>query len=303
MKISVVIPTYRRADSLNRCLQGLQNQIRPPDEVVVVTRSGDGESNSLLDQWHTLPLRKLVCDDVKGAVSQYNLGLDQSQGDVIAVTDDDAVPRPDWLSRIERHFAQDDKLGGVGGRDIVYENGSPISGPAKAVGVVRWFGRIIHNHHLGSRKKSDVHILKGVNMSFKAMAIEGIRFDSDLRGQGAQTSLDLAFSLCVHKRGWRLLYDPELIVDHYPATRFDGDQRTAPDMQAIEDSSFNMYLTLRRHMRRGARRRTALLWAWSIGTERSPGWARGLLSHLRGDQLGIEMRNAARRAWNDAERY
>jgi glycosyltransferase involved in cell wall biosynthesis len=301
MKISVIIPTYRRPDNLNRCLQGLQNQVRPANEVLVIIRGGDESSNIILDRWSNLPLRKLICNDVKGAVSQYNLGLDNSRGDVVAITDDDAIPRIDWLARIESHFALDEKLGGVGGRDIVYENGAPISNSATAIGVVRWFGRIVHNHHLVSHSKANVHILKGVNMSFRASAIDGVLFDRDLRGHGAQTSLDLAFSLCVHKRGWQLLYDPELIVDHYPAKRFDEDQRTAPSMQAIEDSSFNMYLALRRHMRHGFRRQAALSWASWIGTERSPGRIRGIVSLLMSDQFGIEMRAAAKRAWKDAQ--
>jgi len=40
-------------------------------------------------------------------------GVERAEGDVIAFTDDDAVPRRDWLTRIASHF-EDPRVGGVG---------------------------------------------------------------------------------------------------------------------------------------------------------------------------------------------
>ena len=301
MKISVVIPTYRRPDSLNRCLEGLRCQARSADEVLVVTQDGDEESLRIAELWSHWPTVKVLRQTGGGAVGQYNLGLESSTGDVIAITDDDSIPRPDWLLRIERLLIENKDLGGVGGRDIVHENGVPIYGNARLVGIVQWFGRIVHNHHLGTRMGPDVDILKGVNMSFRTAAVGGTRFDTDLRGQGAQVCLDMAFSLAVQKRNWRLLYDPEVIVDHFPAQRFDPDQRHAPSFQAIENSSYNFFLTVRRHMKPGWRRNMALNWAYWVGIRHTPGLIRGLLSSLRGDKAGIAMRSAARRAWTEAK--
>lgn len=281
MKISVVIPTYRRPDSLNRCLEGLRKQVRSADEVLVVTQERDEESLRIAALWSHWPAVRVLRQAGGGAVAQYNLGLESSGGDVIAITDDDSVPRPDWLFRIERWMTEDKDLGGIGGRDVVHENGVPIPGTARLVGIVQWFGRIVHNHHLGTRVASNVDILKGVNMSFRAAAVADLRFDTDLRGEGAQVCLDMAFSLAVKKRRWRLLFDPEVIVDHFPAQRFDPDQRKAPTLQAIENSSYNLFLTVRRHMKRGWRRNMALGWAYWIGIERAPGVIRGLVSLLR----------------------
>lgn len=302
MRVSVVVPTFRRPASLEQCLHGLSRQERAPDEVLIVTQAGDTESHELLAKWeHFRPLRVLRLTTT-GAIAQYNAGLAAAQGDIVAITDDDAVPRPDWLLRIERHFVQHSDLGGVGGRDYVIENNALLTGPAPQVGTVQWFGRIVGNHHLGTRFFPDVDVLKGVNMAFRGEAIKDLHFDSDLRGGGAQTCLDMAFSMHVKKRGWRLLYDPEVAVDHFPAPRYDADQRGRPSLQAIEDTSFNLYLTLLRHMRPGIRRRAALLWTRMVGLERSPGLIRGLLARLRGDRGRVEMRKAANRAWTAAKR-
>lgn len=297
MKLSVVVPTYRRPESLHRCLQGLSQQERPPDEVLIATQSADEETQALLSSWsHFKALRVLQLTET-GAIAQYNAGLAAAQGDAVALTDDDAVPRPDWLLRIERHFQAGLDLGGVGGRDFVYKQGQLLTGQVHEVGVVQWFGRIVGNHHLGTQRYNDVDILKGVNMAFRAEAIKDLYFDTDLRGGGAQTCLDMAFSLHVRKRGWRLLYDPEVAVDHYPAPRFDADQRGAPSLQAIENTSFNLYLTLLRHMRHGLRRNVALLWMRGVGLDSTPGLLRGLLTGLGRDHTKREIRAAAKRAW------
>ncbi|HEY4356904.1 MAG TPA: glycosyltransferase [Acidobacteriaceae bacterium] len=300
--ISVVIPTYKRPDSLQQCLQGLRVQQRPADEVLVIIQAGDEETLEMLARWTDWPALKVLQVTGGGAVAQYNRGLDAGEGNIVAITDDDSIPRPDWLVRIEKRFAEDENLGGVGGRDIVHQGGSILNGDAKLVGIVQWFGRIIHNHHVGSRFAAEIDILKGVNMSFRAAALQGLRFDTGLRGKGAQVCLDMAISFAVRKRNWRMLYDPDIVVDHFPATRFDPDQRDAPSMEAVEESSYNFYLTLRRYLHKGFRRGNALRWARWIGTARSPGILRGLFSRLKGDREGMEMRAAAQRAWLDAKR-
>lgn len=293
-----MIPTYRRAASLEQCLRGLQAQLRAADEVIVVMQPDDEETLRLLRRLEGWKPLRLIRHSGGGAVGQYNAGLKACEGDIIAITDDDAVPRPEWLQQIESYFATNPDLGGLGGRDVVQEDGVLLEGNANTVGTVQWFGRVIGNHHIGTRLNPSVDVLKGVNMSFRLSAIGDLVFDRDLRGQGAQTCLDMAFSMGVKRRGWRLLYDPEVAVDHFPAKRFDADQRKAPSLQAKEDNAHNFYLTIRRYMEPGWRKRMALLWAFLIGTKSVPGLLRGLAAR---DVLGIEARGAARRAWNAAK--
>ena len=56
-------------------------------------------------------------------------------------------------------------------------------------------------------------------MSFRAEAIANVRFDSRLKGEGAQPREDTAFSVAVKPAGWKLAYDPAAAVDHYAARR------------------------------------------------------------------------------------
>ncbi len=38
---------------------------------------------------------------IPGVVAAMNLKLEMAQGDILAFTDDDAAPGPDWLARME----------------------------------------------------------------------------------------------------------------------------------------------------------------------------------------------------------
>jgi glycosyltransferase involved in cell wall biosynthesis len=300
-KITVLVPTYRRPDSLRRCIDGILSQIRPADEILVIAQRSDEETVRLFEILPQSPVLKLLRkNDGGGVVGQLNAGIDASQGDLIAITDDDAVPRPDWLMRIEADFSGEADLGGVGGRDYIYDTGVEMFNSNRPVGTVQWFGRITGDHHLGAQRLHSIDSLKGVNMSYRRIAIGGFRFDPELRGNGAQNWNELAFSLGIQKRGWRLLFDPEVLVDHYPAPRVHSEGRVGPSLEATENSAFNFYLSLFRHMRPGVRRLMALCWSRFVGARHSPGILLGFASRLKGDQQGVALRRAAARAWHDA---
>src|SRR3954462_4455264 len=115
MRLSVVVPSYGRPEVLAHCLAALDAQERAPDEVLVVSRRGDDATQEVVTE-HPAPLAtKLVLVDTPGLVAAPNAGLEQAHGDVIAFTDDDARPHPDWLERIEQAFLADASLGGIGG--------------------------------------------------------------------------------------------------------------------------------------------------------------------------------------------
>jgi cellulose synthase/poly-beta-1,6-N-acetylglucosamine synthase-like glycosyltransferase len=285
MKITVIVPTYCRSKDLARCLEALVKQTRPADEVLVVLRNNDAETWALLAtcNYDPLPLHTVTVS-LSGQVAALNAGLDKAQGDIIVMTDDDAAPHTDWLERIEAHFLLDDCIGGVGGRDWGYFGAQLYDGAAqKVVGQVPWFGRVIGNHHLGVGPPREVDILKGANMSYRRVAIEGIHFDERLLGTGAQVHNDMAFSLAVKRAGWKLIYDPMVAVDHYQGERFDEDQRDRFNSIAVTNAVHNETLALLEYLP-PARRFAFLLWAIFAGSRDARGifqWFRFLPSEGR----------------------
>jgi len=302
MHITVLIPTYLRPADLLRCLDALSRQQRPADQILVVRRTEDLESQTAVDQWtSTLPL-KVVCVDLPGQVHSLNTGLEHVTGDIVSIIDDDTAPHPGWLQRIEEIFAAEPDVGGVGGRDHVYIDGKLQSGSTSTVGTILWYGKFAGNHPIGAPPKRDVLHLKGANMSYRMAAVGDTRFDRRMRGRGAQVRNDLAFSLAIHNKGWRNIFDPLVAVDHFTAQRLDSDKRGAPDIEAAENMAFNHFLVIEDYVQPAARRLMARLYVHIVGLRHIPGILRAIIYRLRSNRQGLAYRAAALRAWHDVRK-
>ncbi|MBV6621581.1 MAG: glycosyltransferase [Rivularia sp. (in: Bacteria)] len=277
MSIAVIIPTYRRSQDLARCLKALQNQTRLADEVIVVVRDTDTETWSFLQAFDSknLPLRTATVT-ITGVVAAMNAGLNAADSDIVAFTDDDAAAHPDWLARLGSHYLADELVGGVGGRDWVYHGTNLEDGNSGTVGQVSWFGRVIGNHHIGAGDAREVDVLKGVNMSFRRAAIQGWHFDERMKGTGAQVHFELAFSLKLKRAGWKLIYDPQVAVNHYPAKRFDEDRRNSFNQTAFANAVHNETVALLEYFS-PLQKLAFLFWAMAVGTRE----AMGLIQWLR----------------------
>jgi cellulose synthase/poly-beta-1,6-N-acetylglucosamine synthase-like glycosyltransferase len=270
LSTSLIIP-YRRPADLKRCLIAIQKQVLKPDEVIVICQLIDFDTVRLIDEFKCLMDNLIgVYVEEPGQVAALNAGLTASKGQVIAITDDDAAPHEHWLQTIVHHFMINPSVGGVGGRDWMYINGILCEGKEPLIGKVSWFGRAKGSHHLGTGDFRSVDILKGANMSYRREAILGLEFDTRLRGKGAQVDNDMAFSLQVKKRGWTLIYDPKVSIDHFLSDRFDEDQRFEFNRISQRNTAHNETLTLLEFLPIH-RKIFYAIWALIIGTRRVPG--------------------------------
>ena len=286
MKLTVLVPSYRRPADLLRCLVALSEQTRPAEQILIVIRFDDDETLEVAKSLQNrLPL-EVVEVMIPGQVQALNSGLARCAGDVVAITDDDAAPRPDWLARIENHFVSNPKAGGVGGRDWVRENDGVLSREERQVGRFQWFGRAVGNHHLGVGLAREVDFLKGANCAFRMAALGPIGFDGRLRGAGAQVHNDMAASLAVKRAGWKIIYDPLVAVDHFPAQRFDEDERNKFDVGAAANRKYNFRIAVDRNLP-WWRRLTVLLWLHLVGVKADPGLLRVWMMLLQNDRIGL----------------
>ena len=291
MIVSVLIPTYRRPDWLGRCLVALSRQTRAADEVVVVRRRDDvAAHDALRDAPADLPV-KVVTVDRGGVVHAMTRGIAVATGDVVAFLDDDAEPRPDWLGRIERHLAARPDVAGVGGLDLIRGQEPAASGPGPVVGRVAWYGRTVGNHHLGRGAAREADVLKGCNLALRRHLVEAVGFDVRLRGAGAQVAWELALMLPMRRAGWRLIYDPAIVVDHHVAQRHDRDARDAFDPIARADAAHNEALAILDHLPPG-RRAAFLAWAAVVGSPSKFGLAQAA-RHLPAGRRAVRAELAA----------
>ncbi len=281
LTLSVVICTYKRPDALLPCLDGLARQTRLPDDVILVVRTDDTQTRAAL--WRTPPAGplawRIASVTAPGLVAARNVGLAACHTDIVAFCDDDTLASPGWAECLLARFAADDKVGGVGGRDRCHDGTGFDERRRRVVGRLQWFGRSIGNHHLGCGGLRRVHFLKGANMSFRMVATRGIRFDERLRGAGAQPHDDLAFSLAVARAGWRLVYDPQVQLDHYAATRDQARSYVAQaglaDPDGFYDAAYNLQLALRLNLS-GPRLWMWRIWSLLVGARAYPGVVQAL---------------------------
>lgn len=102
MKISVIIPTYKRPALLLMCLDAVCKQIfnKEAYEIIVVS---DGEDKTTLEalQFFTEssmpPVKYFQLPEKKGPAAARNAGWREASGELIAFTDDDCIPDVNWL--------------------------------------------------------------------------------------------------------------------------------------------------------------------------------------------------------------
>jgi glycosyltransferase involved in cell wall biosynthesis len=110
--ISVVVPTYNEEKNIERCLNSLLNQnvTREEYEIIVV----DGESKDLTREKAEKLADKVIIQSSEGVGGARNDGVYISQGEIVATTDADCEPYPDWLQVILKNFLNGDVVAVTG---------------------------------------------------------------------------------------------------------------------------------------------------------------------------------------------
>lgn len=301
LTISMIVPTYRRPNDLARCLAAMEKSLRQPDELLIVCRPDDTLSRTVLTDFllkTKLPIKVIDVHET-GVVAALNAGLSVSTGDIVCLTDDDAAPHADWLEKIENYYRQDASIVGVGGRDLVHTRAGIVNDPQTRVGILSVFGRLIGNHHIGVGGARAVDVLKGVNMSFNGDLLRAIKFDRRLKGTGAQVHNELAVALAIRGKGKKLIYDPAILVDHYPAERFDEDARGPQSILALSNATFNLFFIL---LEQNIGWKRLLMWHWYqlVGTSTAPGLLQICRSMVSGDRDVVVRWKTVRSAAHDA---
>lgn len=96
--VSVIIPVLNAPTAIARCLEALLVQTYPPDlyEIVVVDNGSEDQTANAVRRY---PVRLLVENSVQSSYAARNLGIQEAKGEVIALTDSDCLPVPEWLER------------------------------------------------------------------------------------------------------------------------------------------------------------------------------------------------------------
>jgi glycosyltransferase involved in cell wall biosynthesis len=236
---------------LTQCLRSLADQSIPPGEVLVIWQSDDvltrDTAENLKNQLQ-YPLRVLYNPE-PGIVPAENTGLDAAIGKIIYLIDDDAIASPHWIAHHLAHYS-DPKVGAVGGPAVNYFLDGrcfPVR-RKEPLGTLTWYGRFLANmydHPIEWRSRSpiDVDFLVGYNMSLRREAFD--RFESRLKRYWQMFETDAC--LKVKANGYRVVFDPAIVVDHYPTNTAYVGGRDGDLKVKIANPAFNQAFILAKH--------------------------------------------------------
>ena len=95
MSISVVVPTYNRADLLPATINSILAQTLPPREILIVDDGSYDNTSAILERY--APQVRVIRIDNSGDMVARNTGVRAASGELIAFCDSDDLWAPDFL--------------------------------------------------------------------------------------------------------------------------------------------------------------------------------------------------------------
>jgi glycosyltransferase involved in cell wall biosynthesis len=238
MDISLIICTKDRCQQLARCLDAVQRiRFDRPWELIVVDNGSTDDTAVVVREFiKATEVRAMYWFEPRpGKCHGLNSALETASGQILAFTDDDCYPAPEFLSQIWSAF-DDPSVGYIGGRIMLHdpadhpitinESMTPVTFPARSFVCAG--------------------CVQGANMAFRRRVLLDIGGFDPLFGPGA------LFAACeeieavgrASAMGWKGEYRPEVVVRHHHGRKA-ADAAALWRSYAIGRGAYHMKLLLR----------------------------------------------------------
>ncbi len=201
---SIVIPTYKRPEQLAVCLQACVRLEYPHDrfEIIIVDDGSPVPVEVPKNDGSNLVSITCLRQFNSGPASARNMGAKHARGDILAFTDDDCIPTPQWLREMAQTF-NDAPTGLVGGQTINGLVGNLYSTASQMI--------VDEAYAYFLSRDSDLRFFASNNMAVSAILFhESGGFDSSFR-----ISEDRDFCDRWIRQGHPLVYTSKAIVYHH----------------------------------------------------------------------------------------
>jgi hypothetical protein len=210
-----------------------------PWELIIVDNGSTDETAAVVWEFiETADVRAIyLFDPRRGKSNGLNTALETASGQILAFTDDDCYPAPDFLSQVWSAF-DDPSVGYIGGRIMLHdpadhpmtinESMTPVTYPARSFVCA------------GS--------VQGANMAFRRRVLFDIGGFDPLFGPGALflASEEIEAVGRASAMGWKGKYDPEVVVRHHHGRKA-ADATALWKSYAIGQGAYHMKILLRGH--------------------------------------------------------
>jgi glucosyl-dolichyl phosphate glucuronosyltransferase len=224
--ISVIVATHSRRPLLTRTLDALMRQDWPADdfEILVVDNDSTDDTAAYVSNLESQPgpRVRLLQERRRGKTYAVNTGLAAARGDLLAFTDDDVVPEPQWLRALSGAIDDTGADFSVGRILPLWEASPP-----------EWVGPALHGVlAIPDNGPTRLELRAGVNEHVMALAgnlavrprvfaqIGSWRTDLGKELGSLRSGEDHEFFLRMIRAGYRGVYEPQARVAHLvPAVR------------------------------------------------------------------------------------
>ncbi len=212
LKISVIIPVKNGAATLERCLDILYKQTYKNIEVIILDSISTDNSAAIAKKYGAT-----VVDIATGTFDHgltRNIGVQHASGELLFFTVQDAwIAEQDMLEQMAEHFNDDEIMAAVGHQAVPHEKDKnpvlwyrPYSKP-KA--IVRQIQDAAVFKKLPVPEQQSLIAWDNVVALYRKSALIQQPFISTAFAE------DWEWSYRALLKGWKLLYDPSLLVYHY----------------------------------------------------------------------------------------
>lgn len=220
MKISVILCSYNRCQSLAKALESVAASTLPESvewEVLVVDNNSRDQTREVVEGFcrrHPRRLRYLF-EPQQGKSYALNAGIREAKGEILAFMDDDVTVDPRWLDNLTAPL-RNGEWAGSGGRTVPAQTFTPpdwlaLDGPYNTLHI------LCATFDLGDQSLELDRAPFGTNMAFRKEMFEkygGFRTDLGPSPGSEMRNEDTEFGRRLLAAGERLRYEPSAVVYH-----------------------------------------------------------------------------------------
>lgn len=205
LTVSVIVPLHRLTPQSQECLDALLNLEDPRAEIIVVC---DHRPFGLPDQVRVIETGAPV--DTSPA-EKRDAALPQIEAPICAFIDDDAYPAPDWIARALDRLESDPSIDALGGPGVT----PPGSCLRRRLSGAFYESRLgsggLRNRFIPLSRRNDVDDWPAYNFFVRTDPLRSVGGWGSRYYGGEDTKLCLA----LREAGYRIAYEPDVIVYHH----------------------------------------------------------------------------------------
>lgn len=216
LTISAIICTHNRSNYLAGSIESLLNQTYNHYNILIIDNASTDNTKEVVNSYLSHPHVHYYYESALGLSSARNRGAKESNADILAYLDDDAIASPQWLKTLVESYQNNPKLAIAGGKVTLIYPENMIPPPWISENLSGALGY----YDLGDQEiliTSPILTPRGLNYSLRKTFLDSIGgFDLNLgrKGKNLLSNEELVMTELALNNNWEVRYLPTALVAH-----------------------------------------------------------------------------------------